>query len=40
MNHPWMLAPGLASIPVLLGYLILADALLENSANRPAEECS
>jgi peptide/nickel transport system permease protein len=28
--HPWMLAPGLAIIPVLLGYLLLADTLLES----------
>jgi len=28
--HGWMLAPGLAMIPVLLGYLLLADTLLEN----------
>ncbi len=27
--HPWMLAPGLATIPLLLGYLMLADYLLE-----------
>ena len=26
--HPWMLVPGLATIPVLLSYLILADLLL------------
>jgi peptide/nickel transport system permease protein len=31
--HRWMLAPGLAIIPVLLGYLLLADTLLE-SRNR------
>jgi peptide/nickel transport system permease protein len=30
VNHPWMLAPGLATIPLLLGYLMLADILLEN----------
>jgi peptide/nickel transport system permease protein len=28
--HPWMLAPGLAIIPVLLGYLLLADTLLDS----------
>ena len=28
--HGWMLAPGLAIIPVLLGYLLLADTLLES----------
>ena len=27
-THPWMLAPGFATIPVLLGYLVLADTLL------------
>jgi peptide/nickel transport system permease protein len=27
--HTWMLAPGLAIIPLLLGYLTLADILLE-----------
>jgi peptide/nickel transport system permease protein len=27
--HTWMLAPGLATIPLLLGYLTLADLLLE-----------
>jgi peptide/nickel transport system permease protein len=31
MAHPWLLIPGLATIPVLLGYLTLADALLERS---------
>ena len=30
--HPWMLSPGLATIPLLLGYLMLADALLEDDA--------
>jgi peptide/nickel transport system permease protein len=29
VSHPWLLAPGLAAIPILLGYLLLADALLE-----------
>jgi peptide/nickel transport system permease protein len=28
--HGWMLAPGLAIIPVLMGYLLLADTLLES----------
>jgi peptide/nickel transport system permease protein len=32
VGHAWMLAPGLATIPLLLGYLMLADALLEKSA--------
>uniref|UniRef100_Q021F9 Binding-protein-dependent transport systems inner membrane component n=1 Tax=Solibacter usitatus (strain Ellin6076) TaxID=234267 RepID=Q021F9_SOLUE len=27
--HSWMLAPGLAAIPLLFGYLMVADALLE-----------
>jgi peptide/nickel transport system permease protein len=32
--HGWMLAPGLAIIPVLLGYLLLADTLLEKGDRR------
>jgi peptide/nickel transport system permease protein len=32
--HTWMLAPGLATVPLLLGYLTLADILLDHS--RPA----
>jgi peptide/nickel transport system permease protein len=31
VSHVWLLAPGLAVIPFLLGYLLLADALLEPS---------
>jgi peptide/nickel transport system permease protein len=27
--HPWLLSPGLAAIPVLAGYLFLADRLLD-----------
>jgi peptide/nickel transport system permease protein len=27
VNHPWLLAPGIAAVPVLFAYLILADAL-------------
>jgi peptide/nickel transport system permease protein len=27
VEHPWLLVPGLAAIPVLFGYLVLADAL-------------
>ena len=27
--HRWLLAPGVAAIPVLLGFLLLADALLD-----------
>jgi len=34
VEHWWMLAPGLAIIPVLLGYLLLADALLEKGVRR------
>lgn len=30
VSHGWMLAPGLATIPVLLCYLVLADTLLEH----------
>jgi peptide/nickel transport system permease protein len=34
-SHPWLLAPGLAAVPVLLGYLLLADALSpENKIDR------
>lgn len=29
VSHPWLLAPGFAAIPILLAYLLLADALLE-----------
>ena len=29
VSHTWMLAPGLATVPLLLGYLTLADILLE-----------
>jgi peptide/nickel transport system permease protein len=29
VSHPWLLAPGFVLIPVLLAYLVLADALLE-----------
>jgi len=30
--HAWMLAPGLATVPVLIGYLRVADALMEKTA--------
>jgi peptide/nickel transport system permease protein len=30
VSHVWMLTPGLATFGLLLGYLILADAMLEN----------
>jgi peptide/nickel transport system permease protein len=29
VSHPWMLAPGILLIPLLLGYLVLADSFLE-----------
>ena len=29
LNRPWLLAPGLAAVPVLLGFVTLADALSE-----------
>jgi peptide/nickel transport system permease protein len=32
--HSWMLAPGLAAIPLLFGYLVVADALLEKPLRR------
>jgi len=32
VSHPWLLLPGLATIPVLLSYLILADFVLEPSS--------
>jgi peptide/nickel transport system permease protein len=33
VSHAWMLAPGLATVPILLGYLFAADTLLEDAAN-------
>jgi peptide/nickel transport system permease protein len=35
--HTWMLAPGLATVPLLLGYLTLADTLLERPNPMAAE---
>jgi peptide/nickel transport system permease protein len=32
VSHPWMLAPGVATFLLLLGYLLLADRLLEAQA--------
>lgn len=29
VSHPWLLAPGLAAIPVLVAYLFLADTLID-----------
>ena len=34
ISHPWMLLPGLATIPVLLSYLSLADWVLEPRSGR------
>src|SRR5215467_5829639 len=33
VSHSWMLAPGFALIPLLLGYLVLADSLLAAGAS-------
>ncbi len=33
-GHPWLLAPGAAAIPVLLGYLLLADELSPRESKR------
>jgi peptide/nickel transport system permease protein len=35
VSHGWMLAPGLAIIPVLLGYLFLADAITAPAGPAP-----
>jgi peptide/nickel transport system permease protein len=32
VSHAWMLAPGLATVPLLLGFLLVADRLLDNRA--------
>jgi peptide/nickel transport system permease protein len=29
VQHPWLLAPGFAAIPILIAYLFLADSLLD-----------
>jgi peptide/nickel transport system permease protein len=29
VHHPWLLAPGFAAIPILIGYLFLADTVLD-----------
>jgi peptide/nickel transport system permease protein len=34
VSHTWMLAPGLATVPLLLGYFMLADAMLEPGHRR------
>jgi len=39
LNYPWLLAPGLAAVPILLGYLTVADALTdEDAAVQDAEQ--
>ena len=38
VSHAWMLAPGLASVPLLFGYLRLADILLERPPRSRASE--
>jgi peptide/nickel transport system permease protein len=35
--HTWMLAPGLATVPLLLGYLTLADTLMERPKRMEAK---
>jgi hypothetical protein len=35
---PWMLAPSLAAVPFLLGYLTLADILLELPIANPSRD--
>lgn len=31
VSHPWLLAPGIAAIPVLIGYLVLADKVIDHA---------
>jgi peptide/nickel transport system permease protein len=38
VSHPWMLAPGFASVPLLFGYLRLATILLKPSPHSRASE--
>jgi hypothetical protein len=33
VSHAWMLAPAFAAIPILLGYLSLADSLARKNPN-------
>jgi peptide/nickel transport system permease protein len=35
VSHLWMLTPGLATFAVVLGYILLADKVQENSAGMP-----
>jgi ABC-type dipeptide/oligopeptide/nickel transport system permease subunit len=37
ISHTWLLAPGLAIVPLLLGYLTLADTLLERPKRMAAK---
>ena len=32
VSHPWMLAPGVALVPLLLAYLVLADVLMQEGS--------
>jgi len=34
INYPWLLAPGLAAVPILMGYLALADSLSGSDSTR------
>jgi peptide/nickel transport system permease protein len=34
LSHAWMLAPGVAVIPVLLGFVVLADQLIDTGKSR------
>ena len=34
VTHGWLLAPGLLLVPLLLGYFVLADALLARRSDR------
>jgi len=36
VSHPWLLLPGLATIPVLLCYLMLTDAVLAPDSVKPS----
>ena len=31
VSHPWLLAPGIAAIPVLIVYLFLADTMIDRA---------
>src|SRR4030095_5205865 len=37
ISHTWLLAPGLAIVPLLLGYLTLADTLLDRPQRMAAK---